>query len=249
MSAAYRAMLVGIEGNDYGRGLWAFFGTLIAKYKRTLAAGDKLTAADVTYSVSGMYNKARIVSPMAPQTADWNTKTLGHQIDYATDPTQNTPYVIVANTQANPTVVTTLVKHNLMNGQKIRVANNVGSNAAINGDHVATVIDDYTFSLPVDCTVAGGTGGTFIRLNSLDGAVGVQQVKAITGFTGVVGKILTSPDDTTHTTLITFTNVTPADVRAGERLEVAGTVDQFSAYLGDTTGAGSVTLLAAIARK
>lgn len=69
------------------------------------------------------------------------------------------PVAITSNTQANPTVLTTAA--NLFKtGDTVVIAGVVGSNADVNGTRVATVVSGTTFSVPVDDSVAGGTGGT-----------------------------------------------------------------------------------------
>jgi hypothetical protein len=68
---------------------------------------------------------------------------------------------IVSNSNTNPTVITTSVAHGFAPGQTLVIAGNVGSNAAINGTQAITaVLSPTTFEIAVDCTAAGGTGGT-----------------------------------------------------------------------------------------
>lgn len=69
------------------------------------------------------------------------------------------PVAITTNTQANPTVCT-VATHTFQTGDEVVIAGNTGSNAPINGTRIVTRISATQFSVPVDCTLAGGTGGT-----------------------------------------------------------------------------------------
>lgn len=68
--------------------------------------------------------------------------------------------LIVSNTLANPTVITTTNAHGLTTGDVIQV---FGSNSTptINGERTVTVLSPTTFSVPVNVTIAG-TAGYFI---------------------------------------------------------------------------------------
>lgn len=70
------------------------------------------------------------------------------------------PVPLASNTQANPTVFTVTAGHGFQTGDTVVIAGNVSSNADPNGTRVATRINGTTFSVPIDCSVAGGTGGT-----------------------------------------------------------------------------------------
>lgn len=67
---------------------------------------------------------------------------------------------LASNTQANPTVFTVTAGHSLQTGDTVSIAGNITSNADPNGTRVVTRINATTFSVPIDCSVAGGTGGT-----------------------------------------------------------------------------------------
>lgn len=69
-------------------------------------------------------------------------------------------FTIVSNSQVSPTVVTTLLPHGLKSLDKVNFASS-NSNASLNGVRVVTVLTPTTFSVPVDCSTAGGTAGTF----------------------------------------------------------------------------------------
>jgi hypothetical protein len=77
------------------------------------------------------------------------------------------------------------------------------------------------------------------------GGVGYMSIVAISGFSGFVGKIRHSTDDSTYTDLITFTNQTTI---GAQRIAVAGTINRHLAFSGDVTGSGSITLVAGFAR-
>ena len=63
---------------------------------------------------------------------------------------------IVENTVANPTVLT-VENHGLTNGDTIYIVNS-NSTPSIDGSRTVTVIDNDTFSIPVNVTVAGSSG-------------------------------------------------------------------------------------------
>lgn len=241
-----RILCCAYAGNTVGA---PFIGTegVYGQDYEVLGQGAQLTKANVTYGIDGQVDDGVIVQPWATKTGDWNTKTLGTIVDYADDPSQRS-IPITSNTKAAASVVTCPVKHGLANGHIILIAGNTGSSPAINGERAITVVDDYSFSVPVDTSGAGsgGTGGSFVRCNSLAGAVGYQQVPDFSGFTGYVGKIQDSADDVTYVDLITFANVTTG--RAKERATVSGTVDRFLSFDGNVTGTGSITLFSGLAR-
>lgn len=82
--------------------------------------------------------------------------------------------------------------------------------------------------------------------SSASGGVASLHVTAFTGLTSAVIKIQDSSDDSTFADLITFTSVTGTTF---ERSTVAGTVDRYLRVSVDVTGTGSLTFLAAFARR
>ena len=66
---------------------------------------------------------------------------------------------LTSNSQANPTVFTATA-HNLQTGDTVTIAGVTGANADPNGSRVVTRINANSFSVPVNCSTAGGTGGT-----------------------------------------------------------------------------------------
>jgi hypothetical protein len=87
------------------------------------------------------------------------------------------------------------------------------------------------------------TGGD---TSSPDGGVGYLQVTGFSGFSGVIVKIMHSPDDITYAAKVTFATVVAANTK--ERVEVAGVVDRYLSSNGDVTGAGSITLFTGFSR-
>jgi hypothetical protein len=228
-----------VAGNLIGGLFTACQGAFSVKYA-VLSAVGKLTKANVSYQVSGQLDDGVILQHATPKTVDWNTKTDGASVDYTLDPGQRA-IPITSATKANPCVVTTTVPHGLTTGQKILPSGNTLAGPSINSDLAVTVLSATTFSVAVNTTAStgAGTGGSFVVASTVLGGVGYQFVSALSGFTGFIGKIRSSPDDTTYVDLVTFTNVTAAP--AAERLTVAGTIDRYLSFNGDVTGAGSIT--------
>jgi len=226
-------------GNVIGAIFTAVQGAFSMKYG-VLSTSAKLTKANVSYQVSGALDEGVILQSATAKTVDWNTKTDGNSVDYTLDATQ-TVIPITSATKANPCVVTTTVPHGLTTGQKILPSGNTLAGPSINSDLAVTVISTTTFSVAVNTTASSGagTGGSFVRSNTVAGGVGYQFISAFSGFSGFIGKIRMSPDDITYADAITFTNVTTSP--AAERLTVAGTIDRYLCFNGDVTGSGSIT--------
>ena len=70
-----------------------------------------------------------------------------------------TPVALTSNTQASPTVFTS-AEHTFQTGDTVTIAGVTGANADPNGSRVATRVNGTSFSVPVNCGTAGGTGGT-----------------------------------------------------------------------------------------
>jgi len=230
------------EGNTAGKRFFGAQGVLGVAYE-LMAKLQDLTKANVTYTVNGVRDEGIILQPLAAQTADWNTESTG-EVDYTTDPGQRV-IPITSNSVANPTVVTTTVPHGLTSGDIILVSG-ANSTPTINGSRTVTVTSTTTFTIPVNVT-SGGSAGTFVRANSSGGGAGYQQVTALSGFTGYVGKVRDSADDVTYADLVTFANVTSAP--AAEIATVSGTVDRYLAVDGNVTGTGSITVFIGFARR
>lgn len=69
------------------------------------------------------------------------------------------PVAITSNSQANPSAVTSAT-HTFQSGDTVTIAGVTGSNADINGSRVVTRVNATSFTVPVNASVAGGTGGT-----------------------------------------------------------------------------------------
>ncbi len=93
---------------------------------------------------------------------------------------------ITSNTQAATTVVTTATEHGFTTGDTVNIPNNNGSNADISGDHVVTVLSPTTFSIPIDCTTAGGTGGTCFNTSQPSITVANIDLLAPLGVSGTI---------------------------------------------------------------
>ncbi len=240
---AVRVVCVGAMGQTVGAVFWGIQGALTVTYE-VLVQLAKLSKANVSYLMAGAVERGMIIQPLAVKTADWNTKSLSTVADYTLDPSQVT-IPLTSNSIANPSVVTTPNPHGLTSGDIILISGVSTSSPTINGERTVTVLSTTTFSVPVNVTV-GGTGGSFVRSNSPNGAAGYQQITALSGFTGFVGKLRDSPDDVTYADLLAFTNVTSAP--NGQRVTVAGTVDRYMSFDGDVTGSGSITAFAGLCR-
>jgi hypothetical protein len=90
-------------------------------------------------------------------------------------------------------------------------------------------------SATVDNGAASAAGGT-----------ASQQVTALTGITGFVGKLRHSTDGSTWTDLATFVNVTSAPNH--QAVTVAGTVNRYTQFVGTITGTGTVRVAAGLFR-
>lgn len=229
-------------GNTLGKAFAAVQGAYGMVYE-VLGQLGKLTKANVTYSVSGQLDRGAIVQVSTALTTTGN----GASVDYTTDTSQRV-IPITSATKASPCVVTTTVPHGLTSAQIILTSSNTLAGPSINSQQAVTVISTTTFSVAVDTSgsTGAGTGGTFVLASTVNGAVGYQAISAYSGFTGVIGKIQHSPDDSTWADLITFVNVTSGPVAA--RLTATGTVDRYTRYVRTVTGSGSITPFVGVVR-
>jgi hypothetical protein len=92
-----------------------------------------------------------------------------------------------------------------------------------------------TTSSPVDNAASSSAGG-----------VGFIQCTAASGFSGFVGKVRHSADDTTYSDLLSFTDNVTAPF--AERVSVSGTVNRYLSFTGIITGSGSITIFAGFSR-
>jgi hypothetical protein len=240
---AARIGIIGVMGQITGAVAYGIAGMFSVAYE-VLHEDSKLTKANVDWQVSGQVERGMIVQPLATKTADWDTDTLNTETDYLLDPSQY-DIPITSSSVANPTVITTPNPHGITAPRAIFISGHSGSTPTMNGSRTATPVTATTFTAETNVTV-GGTGGSFIFANSLDGAAGYQEVTAFSGFTGYVGKLRDSPDNVTFADLLTFANVTSAP--NAQRITVTGTVDRYVVHNGDVTGTGSVTVMSMVAR-
>ncbi len=241
-----RVVCIGFAGQTSGAPFRGLYGAFSFAYE-VLAKLDDLTKANASYVINGAVDQGTIIQPLATKSADWNTKSLGTQVDYVSDTTQRV-IPITSASKAAASVVTTTVPHGLTTGDIIFIASNTLAGPAINGQQTVTVTGLSTFTVAVNTTAStgAGTGGTFVRANNATGGVGYLQVTSSTGFTNFVGKLRDSPDDTTYADLIAFTDsvVSPH----AERATVPGVVDRYISFDGDVTGSGSITVFCGFAR-
>lgn len=242
--AVLRVVSYALTGNAIGARFEGIEGAYLSSYEVLNTIGA-LTKANAVYTVAGQLDDGVIVQHQTPKTADWNTKTLSTVVDYTLDTSQRV-IPITSSSVANPSLITTPIPHGKVTGDSIIPSGHAGSTPTLNGGtYNVTVVSPTSFTIPVNVTV-GGTGGSFIAADSSNGAVGYQQISDLSGFTGFIGKIRHSTNDTTYFDLITFANVTTA--RAAERKTVAGVINRYLSYDGDVTGSGTLTPFVGLAR-
>lgn len=246
ISHVSRIICAGIEGNTIGKHFWGFEGVYDQKYE-VMDKRDELTKANVTYLVAGAVEEGVIVQNLAAITATVTPPTGDTPVDYISD-IDNRQIDITSATKANPCVVTSAKVHGLTSGQKIVISGNTLSGPSINTTVTVTVISTTTFSVGVNTSAStgAGTGGTFLRADSVGGWSAYVQATAYSGFTGVLMKIMHSPDDTTYAVLVTFTNLTAI---GKERKTGTSTVDRYLSSNPVVTGSGSITAFTGLVRK
>ena len=240
--ATKRVVCIGFSGQTIGEPFVGCEGAFTVEYD-VLGQVGGLTKANAAYVATGQIDKGRILQPLATKTADWDTESTS--VDYTADTSQRV-VPITSNSQANPSVITTTVAHGLTTGDVVVISGVSGSNADINGERTVTVISTTTFSVPINASTSGGTGGTLVRADSSNGGVSFQQVTAFSGFSGFIGTVRDSADDITYADLVAHTDVTAAPGK--ERKTVAGQVDRHLAFKGDVTGSGSITVFNGFSR-
>jgi hypothetical protein len=244
VQATPRVACFGFEGQTKGARCVCAAGAYTTKYAPA-AALETLTKANVTHQITGRVKWGQIIQPLATKTADWNTKTDGDEVDYADDTTQRV-IPITSNSAASPSIVTTPVPHGLTTGDKILISGVSDSDADINGEQTVTVISDLTFSVAVDASTHAGTGGSFVRTSTANGAIGFLHVTECSGLTNFVGKLRDSPDNSTFADLVTFSDNVSAPF--AETVSVSGAVDRYVAFDGNVTGTGSLVPFCALVR-
>jgi hypothetical protein len=244
VGATAKVICFAVAGNSIGAPFVGCLGALKVSYEVLTTVGSHVKAT-ADYALNNHAYEGQIVQHWATKTGDWNTDTLNTVVDYATDPSQ-VVIPITSNSIANPTVVTTTVAHGLTTGHVILISGVATSDPTINGEQTVTVISTTTFSVPVNVTT-GGTGGSFVKCSTVNGAYFFQQVSACTGFTNFVGTFQDSADNVTYATLKAMTdNVTAPYAEA--LTNGAETVNRYVAFDGNVTGTGSITMMAGITR-
>lgn len=243
-----RIMCVGFMGNTAGAVMYGIAGAFSVAYEAVVEM-SKLTKANAEHLLQGLVEDGQLVQPLAVQTANWNTKSLGTQIDFTTDPSQYS-IPITGSTKAAACVITTPVPHLLTSGQQVFISGNSLAGPVINGQQIATVLTATTFSVPVNTSASTGTGndGSFILASTVNGGAGYQQVTDFSGFTGYVGKVRHSADDSVYADLAVFTNVTTQLTPQRVAVAPGTTVNRYLCHDGVVTGSGSVTALSMFAR-
>lgn len=82
---------------------------------------------------------------------------------------------ITSSSAANPTNILATA-HGLTSADTVTIANHSGSVTDINGTHVVTVTDANNFTIPVNLTGGGGTGGTLSRGMNQSSVGGIEQM-------------------------------------------------------------------------
>lgn len=106
----------------------------------------------------------------------------------------------------------------------------------------------YGVALSGLAAVTADTNGTSVDngASSANGAVAHLHVTAFSGLTSNAVRIEHSTNNSTWTTLGTFTTATGTTT---QRLDIAGTVNRYVRVVDDVTGTGSCTRLVALARR
>lgn len=81
---------------------------------------------------------------------------------------------------------------------------------------------------------------------STNGGAAILQVKAFSGLSSAVFTVADSANNSAFSTIATFATVTSAPT--AERIALAGTIRQYTRYVVDVTGTGSVTFMVGLAR-
>lgn len=82
---------------------------------------------------------------------------------------------ITSSSAASPTNILSAT-HGLTTGDYITIRNHSGSASNINGTHQVTVVDTTNFTIPVNLSSGGGTGGTLSRGFQSSSSGGIRQV-------------------------------------------------------------------------
>jgi hypothetical protein len=244
-NATRRIVCAGFAGNVLAAPILGVEGEHLGDYE-VLSEVGKLVKANVTHRAVGRPDDCRILQPLGALSDGESTESTPLDNTTVTTP----PIAITSSSVANPTVITTAVKHRLASGDTIIISGHTGMTPDINGtEYEVTVVDDTTFTIAVDVTVAG-SGGSFVRGKTTSGGTVYLQMTGLVlgGYTNAIVTLRDSPDDIAYSDVASFTAMTAI---GAQRLAVAGTIERYTAISVAFTGAGadeSATFLAALAR-
>lgn len=247
MGSTLQPVDYGFSGSAAGAHAITLNGSYAATWKRMLTK-DGLTKAHAIHRMSAIYYRARVLHGITAETTDPGT---GTAVDHATD-IWNLGQAVTSSSVANPTVITVPKRHNLTSGAVVLFTGHTGSTPNLNGGngYIATVTGDYTFTVPVNVTV-GGTGGTFQEVSSYGASANLHTLALSLGtYTSVVIKVRHSPDNSTYTDLLTFSNVTAANTSNSQSAPVTTLVNRWTMMTWDFqgSGSGSITPYVALGR-
>jgi hypothetical protein len=107
---------------------------------------------------------------------------------------------------------------------------------------------DIGVSLVDHAAITSDTNGTGVdgSASSANGGVAHLHVTAFSGFSSAVVTVADSANNSTFATIGTFTTVSGV---TAERISIAGTIRQYTRYVVDVTGSGSITMQVGLARR
>lgn len=230
---------LGFAGKAVGLPCIQMQGNWLNTYEVT-SENEKLQRANVGHTVTGIIEDSAVVlqSNGTPYTADGNSESTPS--DHALSEGQQTTPITSASA-ANPSIVTTPVPHGRTSGDTVVISGMAGTGAGTaNAEHVITVTGTLTFTIPVDLSGGGATGGTFVVGKTQAGGAGVLQVTSLSlgGFTSLRVQLRHKASGGAFANLgSAFTDVTA--VRKAERITVAGAVNRLLALSVVFVGAGA----------
>lgn len=131
--------------------------------------------------------------------------------------------VLTTSTAADPTEVTTSTAHGLQTGDSVVIAGS--DKSALNTGWTVTVTSSTKFTVPLDLTGGGATGGT-VQRTSHRGWAAMLQVFSITG-TSVTAKLQHAPKNLSGSFVdVTSGGFTAATARASQRIASASGILQ-----------------------
>jgi len=234
----------GIEGNTIAKSFIGYAGMVVNGRGRKPKKGD-IHRGNISMVQSSSYGHedGAILQILATLTGAVDTTG----VDSGAAPLTAT---ITANTDAEPTVITTAAAHGFVSGDLVEIS---GSNCtpSIDGTWEVTYIDSTHFSIPTAVTAAG-TAGTATYAS---GGALYLQVPAVTlgGYTNWLVELQDSADDVAYAAVAGASSqaITAATVPVAYRIPVTGQIRRYSRLHITLTGAGaapSLTLMGGLAR-